>query len=185
MSNILEKKFFYLFIILQPILDLLTSFMSRNMDLPLTIGIIARSLFMVYMFMYALFVYRPQGRIYKYSRWILIGIGVYIITFLGYTLLSKDTSIITEIKGVIKLFYFPIVLTGVFILNEKDSLEISNNFLMYLLLGYTGVIFIATITGTYFRSYNEYLYGLGTVGWFFAANEIGSIIAILTPFTIL
>ena len=51
------------------------------MDLPLTIGIIARSLFMVYMFMYALFVYRPQGRIYKYSRWILIGIGVYIITF--------------------------------------------------------------------------------------------------------
>ena len=50
MSNILEKKFFYLFIILQPILDLLTSFMSRNMDLPLTIGIIARSLFMVYMY---------------------------------------------------------------------------------------------------------------------------------------
>lgn len=33
MSNILEKKFFYLFIILQPILDLLTSFMSRNMEL--------------------------------------------------------------------------------------------------------------------------------------------------------
>ena len=185
MSNILEKKFFYLFIILQPILDLLTSFMSRNMDLPLTIGIIARSLFMVYMFMYALFVYRPQERIYKYSRWILIGIGGYIIIFLGCTLLNKDTSIITEIKGVIKLFYFPIVLTGVFILNEKDSLEISNNFLMYLLLGYTGVIFIATITGTYFRSYNEYLYGLGTVGWFFAANEIGSIIAILTPFTII
>lgn len=185
MSNILEKKFFYLFIILQPILDLLTSFMSRNMDSPLTIGIIARSLFMVYMFMYALFIYRSQGRIYKYSRWILIGIGVYIITFLGYTLLSKDTSIITEIKGVIKLFYFPIVLTGGFILNEKDRLEISNKFLMYLLLGYTGVIFIATITGTYFRSYNEYLYGLGTVGWFFAANEIGSIIAILTPFTII
>ena len=185
MSNIPEKKFFYLFIILQPMLDLLTSFMSRNMDLPLTIGIIARSLFMVYMFMYALFVYRPQGKIYKYSRWILIGIGVYIITFLGYTLLSKNTSIITEIKGVIKLFYFPIVLTGVFILNEKDRLEISNKFLMYLLLGYTGVIFIATVTGTYFRSYNEYLYGLGTVGWFFAANEIGSIIAILTPFTII
>lgn len=185
MLNILEKKFFYLFIILQPILDLLTSFMSRNMDLPLTIGIIARSLFMVYMFIYALFVYRPQERIYKYSRWILIGIGGYIIIFLGCTLLNKDTSIITEIKGVIKLFYFPIVLTGAFILNEKDRLEISNKFLMYLLLGYTGVIFIATVTGTYFRSYNEYLYGLGTVGWFFAANEIGSIIAILTPFTII
>lgn len=185
MSNIFEKKFFYLFIILQPVLDLLTSFMSRNIDLPLTIGIIARSLFMGYMFMYALFIYRPQGRVYKYSRWILIGIGLYIITFLGYTFFSKDTSIITEIKGVIKLFYFPIVLTGVFILNEKDRLEISNNFLMYLLLGYTGVIFIATVTGTYFRSYNEYLYGLGTVGWFFAANEIGSIIAILTPFTII
>ena len=29
------------------------------------------------------------------------------------------------------------------------------------------------------------IYGLGTVGWFFAANEIGSIIAILTPFTII
>lgn len=185
MPNTLEKKFFYLFIIFQPILDLLTSFMSRNMDLPLTIGIVARSLFMVYMFIYALFIYRPEKKIYKYSKGLLIGIGIYIIIFLGYTLLSKDTSIITEIKGVIKLFYFPIVLTGVFILNEKDRLEISNKFLMYILLGYTGVIFIATVTGTYFRSYNEYLYGLGSVGWFFAANEIGSIIAILTPFTVI
>jgi len=184
MSDTLEKKIFYLFIILQPVLDLLTSFMSRHMDLPLTIGIIIRSIFMLYMFMYALFIYKPEGKIYKYSRWILIGIGIYIITFLGYKLLSKDTSIITEVKGIIKLFYFPIVLTGVFMLNEKDRLEISNKFLMYVLLGYTGIIFIATITGTYFRSYNEYLYGLGTVGWFFAANEIGSIIAILTPFTI-
>jgi hypothetical protein len=71
-----------------------------------------------------------------------------------------------------------------FIYNDKEKIEISSEFLMYLLLGYTGIIFIATITGTYFRSYNEYLYGLGTVGWFFAANEIGSIIAILAPFTV-
>jgi len=140
MSDTLEKKIFYLFIILQPVLDLLTSFMSRHMDLPLTIGIIIRSIFMLYMFMYALFIYKPEGKIYKYSRWILIGIGIYIITFLGYKLLSKDTSIITEVKGIIKLFYFPIVLTGVFMLNEKDRLEISNKFLMYVLLGYTGII---------------------------------------------
>ena len=185
MSNTLEKKFIYSFIILQPVLDLVTSFMSRNMDLPLTIGIIVRSLFMVCMFMYALVVYRPQERIYKYSRWILIGIGVYIITFLGYKILNSNTSIITEIKGVIKVFYFPIVLTGVFVLNEKDRFEISNKFLTYLLLGYTLVIFIATITGTYFRSYNDYTYSVGSIGWFFAANEIGAIIAILTPFTII
>ena len=186
MSENLEKRIFYIFILLQPLLDLVTSLMSRYIELPLTLGIMVRSLFMVYMFVYATLIYRPKEKIYKLTRIILILIAIYIVVFLGYSIMQNGTMyIVTQIKGIIKLFYFPIVLAGVFIFNSKHKVVVSNKLLTYVLLMYTGVIFVATITGTSFRSYANYSYGLGYVGWFYAANETGTIIATLVPLTII
>lgn len=186
MSESLEKRIFYIFILLQPLLDLVTSLMSRYIELPLTLGIMVRSLFMVYMFVYSILIYRPKEKIYKLTRIILILIAIYISIFLGYSIMQNGTMYIaTQIKGIIKLFYFPIVLAGVFIFNSKHKIVVSNKLLTYVLLMYTGVIFVATITGTSFRSYANYSYGLGYVGWFYAANETGTIIATLAPLTII
>ena len=186
MTESIEKKMIYLFIILQPVLDLVTSITVRNTNFPITIGILIRSLFMVYIFTYVVFRYKPQEKIYKYSKVLLICVFIYIIVFFIQSITKKPLSyMLTEIKGIVKLFYFPVVLGGLFIYNSKDKIIISNKTLTYILAIYTGSIFIATITGTYFRSYNDYLYGVGTVGWFFAANEIGTVVAILTPFTII
>ena len=69
-----------------------------------------------------------------------------------------------------------------FVYNQKDKITISNKLLVFTLMIYTSIIFIATVTNTYFNSYNSN--GYGSVGWFYAANEIGSIMAILIPFTI-
>ncbi|MEG1131960.1 MAG: O-antigen ligase family protein [Romboutsia sp.] len=185
MLKFFDIRIIYAFIFLQPILDLITSIMSRSMTLPLTVGIISRSLFMGYMFIYGLFIYRPKENLYKVFRAILIMIFIYLIVFIGFNFMTKELRfVITEAKGVVKLFYFPIVLMGLFIYNNQNKLIVSNKCLTYMLMIYTGTIFIATITGTYYRSYNDYLYGLGSIGWFFAANEIGSAIAILIPFTI-
>ncbi|EQK43951.1 putative membrane protein [[Clostridium] bifermentans ATCC 638] len=185
MLRFFDIRIIYAFIFLQPVLDLITSMMSRSMTLPLTVGIISRSLFMGYMFIYGLFVYRPKETLYKIFRAIFIITFIYLVIFIGFNFATKEIRfVITEAKGVVKLFYFPIVLMGLFIYNKQNKIKISNKFLTYILIMYTGVIFIATITGTYYRSYNDYLYGAGSIGWFFAANEIGSVIAILIPFTI-
>ena len=42
------------FILIQPILDLVTSLAVRNMELPITLGLVIRSLFMVYLCIYVL-----------------------------------------------------------------------------------------------------------------------------------
>ncbi|MDE6590727.1 MAG: O-antigen ligase family protein, partial [Oscillospiraceae bacterium] len=47
---------------------------------------------------------------------------------------------------------------------------------------YTSVILVAYLTGTSFRSYGNSGYGYN--GWFYAANEIGCIIALSAPFTV-
>lgn len=186
MKKIFDIKFIYAFIFLQPVLDLFTSLMSRNINLPLTIGIVARSLFMAYMLIYTLVIYRPKEKIYKVFRVILNITLIYLIVFMGYNFATKELRfVIMEAKGVIKLFYFPIVLIGLFTFSKQQKIEISNKFLTYILMMYTGIIFIATVTGTYYRSYNDYIYSVGSIGWFFSANEIGSAIAILIPFTIL
>lgn len=186
MLNIFDIRIIYAFIFLQPVLDLLTSIMTRSMTLPLTVGVISRSLFMIYMFLYVMVGCKWKDNLYKLFKVIFILIAIYLIIFIGFNFATKELRfVITEIKGILKVFYFPIVLTGLFIYTKQNNINISNKLLTYILMMYTGVIFIATITGTYYRSYNDYLYGMGSIGWFFGANEIGSAICILMPFTII
>lgn len=171
------------FILLQPVLDLLTSVMIRTTGMSITIGLIVRSLFMAYLTIYVLFTKNNSNKYIKYSKVVMLLLLGYIVIFLGMSVFGRDRSlVIGEVKGLIKAFYFPITLCGLFVANTNEKINISNKILMLTLFGYTVVIFLATTTNTYFNSYNRN--GYGSVGWFYAANEIGSIISILIPFTI-
>ena len=183
MNFLLSSNLIVGFILIQPILDLVTSFAVRNMALPITLGLVIRSLFMAYLCIYVLVTKSNNNKLIKYSKIALSMILIYIAFFLVFTIFNKDRSLILiEAKGIIKSFYFPIVLCGLFVYNQKDKINISNKLLVLTLMIYTSIIFIATVTNTYFNSYNSN--GYGSVGWFYAANEIGSIMAILIPFTI-
>ena len=183
MDFLLSSNLIVGFILIQPILDLVTSLAVRNMELPITLGLAIRSLFMVYLCIYVLVTKSNNNKLIKYSKIALSMILIYITFFLVFIIFSKDRSLILiEVKGIIKSFYFPIVLCGLFVYNQKDKINISNKLLVLTLMIYTSTIFIATVTNTYFNSYNSN--GYGSVGWFYAANEIGSIMAILIPFTI-
>ena len=183
MDFLLSSNLIVGFILIQPILDLVTSLAVRNMELPITLGLVIRSLFMVYLCIYVLVTKSNNNKLIKYSKIALSMILIYITFFLVFIIFSKDRSLILiEVKGIIKSFYFPIVLCGLFVYNQKDKINISNKLLVLTLMIYTSTIFIATVTNTYFNSYNSN--GYGSVGWFYAANEIGSIMAILIPFTI-
>lgn len=178
-----EKYMIYqllaIFIVCQPIIDFLTSLMVRYVTFPLTIGIVVRALFMMAMFLYVMW-YLPKEK-KKMSVLTTIVILLYCIVFLciHYHGLS---SLFVNVKGLFKTFYFPLLLVYFMELSRYDEYRLDHRYFFYTATIYIIVIVLADITHTNFYSYQYEK--LGHVGWFYAANEIGAILAILSPVTI-
>lgn len=167
------------FIVCQPLIDFLTSLMVRYVTLPLTLGIITRALFVAAMFLYVMW-YLPKEK-KKISILVSIAVAVYCLVFLlvHYQGLS---GIFINIRGLFKTFYFPLLLVYFMELTQYDEYRLDHKYFFYAALIYITVIILADITHTNFYSY-QYA-KLGHVGWFYAANEIGAILAILAPVAI-
>ena len=180
-SNNKKINIFYVFLLIQPILDLVTSLMVRFTNLSLTIGMVVRGLFLFIMVIYLLFVNKSIHR--KKS---IIYLGILCIFSILY-LITKDGIFTlgflkTEIIYLFKYMYFPI--TALCLINAFDELQIKKEKIFKVCIIeailYSILIILPEITNTAFSSYidnNE-----GTVGWFYAANEIGAIMVALFPF---
>lgn len=161
------------FLIISPFLDLFTSIgIKYNID-QLTIGIIIRGLFMLLMIYYSIFLKDNK----KQTIIFLSVIFTYIALFLTKTILTNG-NITYETTVIFKTFYF-IILSITFINLEKsiDSKYYIACFTTYLLL-----VFIPNILNIGFNSYE--IAKVGQVGWFNSANEISTILSILTPILI-
>lgn len=161
------------FLIISPFLDLFTSIgIKYNID-QLTIGIIIRGLFMLLMVYYSIFLKDNK----KQTIIFLSVIFTYIALFLTKTILTNG-NITYETTVIFKTFYF-IILSITFINLEKpiDIKYYITCFTTYLLL-----VFIPNILNIGFNSYE--IAKVGQVGWFNSANEISTILSILTPILI-
>lgn len=171
------KNIILIFLLAQPFIDLMTSLSVRYTSLEvLSLGVIVRTAFMLGLGLYVL-LQKDKGS-YIYKAYYII-LGLYLLAFfINITLDGESYLLMNEVKSLIKTFYFPIVLSALWYINKKENLIEYNDIFKLILLQYLVIIFVATITGT---SFNSYLAGYGSVGWFFAANEKGAIISILTP----
>lgn len=161
------------FLIISPFLDLFTSIgIKYNID-QLTIGIIIRGLFMLLMIYYSIFLKDNK----KQTIIFLSVIFTYIALFLTKTILTNG-NITYETTVIFKTFYF-IILSITLINLEKpiDTKYYIACFTTYLLL-----VFIPNILNIGFNSYE--IAKVGQVGWFNSANEISTILSILTPILI-
>ena len=161
------------FLIISPFLDLFTSIgIKYNID-QLRVGIIIRGLFMLLMIYYSIFLKDNK----KQTIIFLSVIFTYIALFLTKTILTNG-NITYETTVIFKTFYF-IILSITFINLEKpiDSKYYIACFTTYLLL-----VFIPNILNIGFNSYE--IAKVGQVGWFNSANEISTILSILTPILI-
>ena len=161
------------FLIISPFLDLFTSIgIKYNID-QLTIGIIIRGLFMLLMIYYSIFLKDNK----KQTIIFLSVIFTYIALFLTKTILTNG-NITYETTVIFKTFYF-IILSITFINLEKPIVikYYIACFTTYLLL-----VFIPNILNIGFNSYE--IAKVGQVGWFNSANEISTILSILTPILI-
>lgn len=181
-KNFTKTKFAYVFaiyIILQPVIDVATSLMTRA-DMSITLGVIIRTLLMVYAVLYVLFISDFKGK--KYCVIYTLAITAYILAFLAYMYsVGGMGNLMGNFKETVKTFFFPYVAVFLFALYREYNFVASVKALSISAAIYTGIIFVAYITGTSFVTYNS---GYGYSGWFYAANEISDIIAIIAPVAI-
>ena len=176
MNKFLEKnisKIVSFFILLQPILDLITGLCVNLFDFNITVGIIIRILFLALIMYATTFVFKK-----KLSLWVYISIIFYSILYLIGIIIYKDGSYFAEIQGLVKAFYFPIILISLYEL--RDKIKINNLTLVVTLFTYLICIFIPTIFNFGFKTYE--ITKAGTLGFYNSANEISGIISLLTPF---
>lgn len=171
-SNILNS-----FLLLHPIIDLITSLCIKSFSLTFTLGSIIRILFLAFTIYVAIFIYKEKKILWYYAL-----ILVYMFLFMISVFVFKDgNNLIGEIEGFIKSFYFPILLTTLYAI--RNTVNWNKKCLMISLIMYIAFIFIPTFFKLGFDSYE--ITKEGTIGFFYSANEISAIISILTPFLIL
>ncbi len=174
-----KQRLLLVFFFTLPFVDLLTSLSTRFIDFPITIGIVVKGLSLVvaliYVFFYSKCKYRKHTIFYIIC--ICIFAGIYFITKPD---IWQFSSLFTEIINAFKYLYFPIMmlcLYNIFHDFDIDPLVIKRIITINCLV-YSALMLIPYFTNTGFSSY-EWNFG-GTTGWFYAANEIGAILVILS-----
>ena len=163
-----------IFLLLEPVLDLLTGYCLHTLKINLTVGIIIRVLFLFFILYLTIFIYKKKELRIPY----LIILLYSIIYILGIFLYKGGSNLFIEIQGLIKVLYFPIILISLYTL--KDSIRISKLTYLTTLFLYLIFIFVPTTLGMGYKTYE--ITKVGTLGFFNSANEISGIIGILTPY---
>ncbi len=180
----IEKRFLKLiewFIILQPVIDFLTSLTARFINTTFTVGIVTRFLFVAFIGIYFLFIYNGI-----HKKWLLgyyIATSLYGVLNIGINALNYGASTVMENgKMFFKMYYFIYVLLFFYALYRKYGFTVKAKFLSIVFIEYTASIFISAITDTSFVTYE---YGEGYCGWFYAGNEVGAIVSILAAIALI
>ena len=165
-----------IFILLQPILDLITGLFLHVLNINITIGIIIKLIFILFLIFITVFGFNKKKLIIPYILLIIYGL-FYCFGMIIY----KDSSLFVEIQNLVKTFYFPVLLLTLY--SIKDEFRISKLTLFTTLFMYLILIFVPTLFGIGFKTYE--ITKAGTLGFYNSANEISGIISILTPIVFL
>ncbi|PFJ15078.1 hypothetical protein COD67_15620 [Bacillus cereus] len=181
------EHFLLFFIILQPVLDLLTSLSIILLKSNATVGILVRFLIMAVGGIYILIQAKEKGN-RKFLIYLILLAAVLGIGFINNKLVKNPIVLGEEVKFVAKALYIYIML-GSYILalkSLKKTVNISDkvrNSIVYSTLIINAIMVISISTSTDFGSY-EWM-KVGSRGWFYAGNELGSILAIIFPTVVL
>ena len=168
------------YIICQPLLDILTA-QGVYAGHSVTVGVVARAVFMALGLLYAVFVSEfPGKRLPMIYLGVLVG---YLALFMLHMLAVGGLSLcLRNLAGVVKTFFTPFVLIFLYCVYREFGFSITTRSVGAAGAIYCSVILLAWLTDTSNASY--VLANKGYNGWFYAANETGCIIALAAPFTV-
>lgn len=177
LNHILQDKamlIFVAFLYLQPIMDMMIGIMANYYHSSFPIAFIIKILFLLFAIYYICFIRK------KNIKYFLL-LFIYCLGFLGTNMIVKGrTHLFFELEVLIKSIYLPICLIFVLCLFEEKKFAIKH--LYIILLIYMILVFVPNIFHLGFQSYSHSK--LGTVGLFYSANAIGSILSLLCPIMI-
>ena len=178
------KKLVYFIFLLLPFIDLSSAIITRFTNLSISIGAILKGLLLAFLVIYVLFFTKS-----KYKKISIIFIILAIMFSLSYLLTKPifwDFGIIfSEINYLVKFLFFPISFFAFLCIFDDTSFDKKSieKLMLYTIITYSALLILPILTGTSFNTYENGLYGM--VGWFYAANEISTILVLLFPFSYL
>ncbi len=169
-------KLILIYLYIQPLLDIIAGVLIHY-EITNFISSAIRFLFMSVCILY-LILNKKDNKILYYLG-LLLG---YFILFTLTILLKKDVNVLSyELKNLITGYYFVITLLTLIKVYDKKMFNIKHLSLIYLV--YALLVFIPNVLGLGFNSYSESK--IGSTGWFYSANSIGTVISLLLPFAII
>ena len=180
-KKIYNNKIIAIFMIIQPLIDVITYFMKLNYDLIVTYGMVFRLLFFIYVLFYLVFFdknKRNNNYFYLFCIFLVFLVNIILNYYSKY---SYD--FFEEIKNITKICYFPATLLFFVKYNKNNEDEILPiNILSVNLLIISLVLLISKLTVTQFCSYANTIGCVdGSSGWFYSANELSMILVLLFP----
>lgn len=180
MRTLYNNKVLSKFILIQPIIDIITSIMINEFNLSISLGMIIRFVFFLYTFIYIF-----QNRDKKINIYLLIWIVYGSISLIGNYMLKENFNIISHGVSLIKMFYFPCLLLFYYLYFKKHE-EINKAVFVdtSILVGLS--LILSVTTKTTYCSYASRIDCLkyGVLSWFNSANEYGIILIALLGLTL-
>lgn len=183
MKNIIEKfknNWILLFILIQPILDMVYYFQLKNNLTPLTwlIRIIMLALIVIILF------FKSENK--KKLILLISPYAIYFILHMANLYRINSLNIVEDVKYFIFVFMLP-VLTILFIdylKSRKEQLPKIEKGLFYAFIAISISLLLAFVTNTYQCTYVLQDSCVGLLGWFFPSDTVFLIICALSPFAL-
>lgn len=172
------KKIVYYLLLIIPFIDLITSYCERTFTSFISVGTIVKMGLVMFSFIYVFFITKS-----KYKKKSIIYYSSLLLYIILYFIAKPDlVGYFTELKFIFKIMFFPIIL--VCLCNYIEDYKINyieiEKLLKFNVVFMSLTIIIAFLTNTDFPAYVRE--NIGSVGWYYAANEVGVILTMLFPF---
>ncbi len=179
LTNILNKfSMLELFILFSPFVDMVYSVIIKETGFNSYLSLIYRSIFLIILLFYVI---KNKLLNKKTMYFLLILLGIFGVFIINRVISGTELYFFEQIKAFFKYFYFIIVCVLLIPIFKKNKNIFDFKTLFYLGLIYAFFVLIPYILGYYYLSYSN---GRGSKGLLFAANEISSLLAIISPFVL-
>lgn len=186
--NTLIKKFnenktqslIFIYLILLPIVDVVTAVMTRFGFEKISVGQIIKVLAIAITGIYLLFYSKNRKR----NIISVVTLAIFSIVYLINRYLNPYFSFFTEVGFIIRYVHLPIMYLGLIDLLDRKKIDIKifEKAIIINAITIALILLIASLTKTSFTSYSREK--AGNIGWFYAANEISVIVIIGTSFVL-
>lgn len=180
LQKIYSSKIVQAIFIILPFVEFITSYMVMNVDFPITLGVVYKSLFLLYGIVYLVFVDKDN------RKWNLILLGLFAVTILANIFITLSSFSISALmnKAVSLTKYMCLPITLFFLYRYlKNGNEFSLKTLVYSAGIYATSILISAITGTALPTYDT-APERGISGWIYSGNELSAMMALFYPIVI-